>query len=138
MSKKNNIYSSNELGLKAVVEELLQSAHTVYLFGSRAGEFANSESDFDIAFLADSSPTPLELFELQQKIADRLSADVDLVDMRSASTVFRTQVLGNSVLLVDRNPRLRAEFEMFALSDYARLNEERRDILKDFYGEKWL
>jgi len=130
------INSAEEVRLRAVVQELLQSAHTVYLFGSRAAKSANAESDFDIAFLAESSPTPIELFDLRQQLADRLSADVDLVDMRAASTVFRTQVLGNSVLLVDRNPRRRAEFEMFALSDYARLNEERRDILKDFYGEK--
>ena len=43
----------------------------------------------------------------------------------------RVQVLASSRLLFDGDPGGRMRFEMFALSDYARLNEERRGILDD-------
>jgi hypothetical protein len=55
---------------------------------------------------------------------------VDLVDLRTASTVMRMQVLSAGICLDSLDDTARREFEMYAYSDYARLNEERRDILK--------
>lgn len=59
----------------------------------------------------------------------RPDSDVDLVDLRSASTVMRMQVLSTGTCLTTEDDRARREFEMYAYSDYARLNEERREIL---------
>jgi hypothetical protein len=56
---------------------------------------------------------------------------VDLIDLRSASTVMRVQVLEHGIVLYERNSGNRQAFEATALSAYARLNEERRGIIHD-------
>jgi hypothetical protein len=52
------------------------------------------------------------------------------VDLRTASTVMRMQVISTGICLDAPDDQTRREFEMYAYSDYARLNEERREILK--------
>lgn len=47
----------------------------------------------------------------------------------------KVQVLKEGIVLFSKDELVKAEFEMYALSDYARLNEERANMLKDFYGE---
>jgi hypothetical protein len=54
---------------------------------------------------------------------------VDLVDLRAASTVLAIQVVGGGLLLFDGDPAERGRFEDLCYSRYARLNEERREIL---------
>ncbi|CUS38498.1 hypothetical protein [Candidatus Nitrospira nitrificans] len=54
---------------------------------------------------------------------------MDLLDLRSASTVMRMQVISTGECLAAPNEAARREFEMYVYSDYARLNEERREIL---------
>lgn len=103
----------------------------IYLFGSRARGDSHGASDFDIAVLGPDPLDALERFELQEKLAGILHAPVDLVDLRSASTVMRVQVLRDAALLHDGAPNERAHFEATALGAYARLNEERREILED-------
>jgi predicted nucleotidyltransferase len=109
-----------------------------YLFGSRARADASASSDFDIAVLAERRIDPVRRWEIQEHLARMLHADVDLVDLRSASTVLCVQVLQDGVVLSDRDPLARAEFEMYALSDYGRLQLERREILKDAEHPGWL
>lgn len=70
-------------------------------------------------------------WDVAQRLATALRRDVDLVDLRTASAVLRAQVLRDGELLIDLAPSARAEFEMLVLADYARLNEERREILLD-------
>lgn len=109
----------------------LPGLQAVYLFGSAATDEQRADSDVDLAVL---SPSPLASdlrFSLQQSLAALLRRDVDLVDLRMASTVLRTEVLRRGVLVHDGAPTERALFEAHALSDYARLNEERREILDD-------
>ncbi|MBC7839715.1 MAG: hypothetical protein H7Y39_13920 [Nitrospiraceae bacterium] len=69
-------------------------------------------------------------FELAQELAIQLHRDVDFVDSRTASTVMRVQVISTGEYLDAPNEPTRREFEMYVFSDYTRLNEERREILK--------
>ena len=102
----------------------------VYLFGSAATGRFRPDSDLDLAILPISGAiVPLVLFETQILIAEQLKSDVDLVDLSQATTVFRKEVLRTGVLLFENDLRRRQEFEMYALSDYARLNEERAPVL---------
>jgi len=105
----------------------------VYLFGSRASAEALPTSDLDLALLlAPEKALPATLrFELQEVLARTFVRDVDLVDLGSADAVFRVQVIDGGLLLIDRDRRAREYFEAYALSDYARLNEERAGILSD-------
>ena len=103
----------------------------LYGFGSQAQGVARPDSDVDIAVLA-SIPIPeLRRFALAQELAVHVHCDVDLVDLRKVSTVMRMQVLSTGVCLKASDELARQEFEMYVYADYARLNEERREIVKD-------
>jgi predicted nucleotidyltransferase len=101
------------------------------LFGSQAREDAGPGSDIDLAVLTLGNLDPVERWKLQEDLAAQAHQNVDLVDLRRASTVMRVQVLRDGRLLADLQPSVRANFEATALSAYARLNEERREILND-------
>jgi predicted nucleotidyltransferase len=102
-----------------------------YLFGSRARDEAGPASDYDIAVLVGRPLDSQFRWALQEELAVLVHANVDLVDLRRASTVMRVQVLKDGRVLVDNDRSARELFEATALSDYARLNEERRQILAD-------
>jgi predicted nucleotidyltransferase len=102
----------------------------LYNFGSRAQGTARPDSDVDLAVLTSVPLSDVRRFTLAQELAVQLHCDVDLVDLRRASTVMRMQVLSTGACLVAVDERARQEFEMYAYADYARLNEERREIVK--------
>jgi hypothetical protein len=75
-------------------------------------------------------PIPnLRRFELAQELATQMHRDIDLVDLSTASTVMRMQVLSAGTCLISQDDLACRSFEMYAYSDYARLNEERREIV---------
>jgi predicted nucleotidyltransferase len=101
----------------------------VYLFGSGITGRTHPASDIDIAVLFSEPMAPVRLFELKNQIAETLSCDVDLIDLAKASTVLRKEVLRTGRVIFEGDLQRREQFEMYALSDYARLNEERAPIL---------
>ena len=109
----------------------LPDVQAVYAFGSRAEGTGHAGSDLDLAVLTDRPLDAVERFEAQEALAAALGLDVDLVDLRSASTVMRAEVLRTARVLYDADPTARAFWETAALSAYALLNEERRGILDD-------
>lgn len=118
---------------------VLRNAHpalvAVYRFGSTATGTARTDSDIDLALLGERPLSPLERFDLQERIAAALRRQVDLVDLRSASTVMASQVVTTGVLLFDGQASERERFENFVYGRYARLNEERRGILERVAAE---
>lgn len=104
----------------------------VYVFGSFSDGRARPDSDIDLAVLCERSLPPELVFDVAQELASALGRDVDLVYLRRASTVLRAQVVGTGRRLLDTAPTLTGEFEMYTLSDYARLNEERRGVREAF------
>lgn len=120
----------NDSALIDHIRKSVPNLIALYCFGSQVKGSVRPDSDIDLAVLA-SDPIPnLRRFELAQELAVQLHRDVDLVDLRSASTVMRMQVISTGTCLDAPDEPARREFEMYAYSDYARLNEERRDILK--------
>ncbi|MEK7761619.1 MAG: nucleotidyltransferase domain-containing protein, partial [Nitrospirota bacterium] len=75
--------------LRKSVPELI----ALYRFGSQAKGTARPDSDVDLAVLARNPIPAIRRFELAQELAIQLHRDVDLVDLRSASTVMRMQVI---------------------------------------------
>jgi predicted nucleotidyltransferase len=103
----------------------------LYLFGSLARGDDHPRSDVDLAVLPRRPLASLARFDLQEELARLLGRDVDLIDLRAATTVLRAQVFTDDVLLYCGDRATRQLFEATALADYARLNEERRGILDD-------
>jgi uncharacterized protein len=120
----------NDNALIEFAREAIPNLIALYRFGSQTKGSARPDSDVDLAVLTRHPIPALRRFELAQELAAQLHRDVDLVDLRTASTVMRMQVLSTGECLAAPNEAARREFEMYAYSDYARLNEERREILK--------
>ncbi|MBM3268775.1 MAG: nucleotidyltransferase domain-containing protein [Candidatus Sericytochromatia bacterium] len=102
----------------------------IYLFGSRGRGGAGPASDIDLAILGPGPLPPVRLWDVAQDLASLARADADLVDLRKASTVLQAQVVSTGRRIYCSNERECDSFETYVLSSYARLNEERRDILR--------
>lgn len=110
---------------------------SVYLFGSANRNELKPESDIDIAFLSFSDIDEYTCFMKAQELAEIFKRDVDLIDLNKASTVFKAQIIGTSSLIYCNDDVKRAYFEMRALKEYALLNEERAEIIKNIQkGDK--
>jgi len=118
-----------------VIRRELHGVIAVYLFGSRARQQARSDSDVDVAVLLDGELPPLRRWEIQERLAAELNRDVDLVDLARASTVMRAQVVTTGTPILDADPARRRRIEGESLAAYARLNEDRREVLERVAAE---
>jgi len=104
----------------------------IILFGSYAKGYARPDSNVDIAFYKEGGMlTPYECFLYAQELADRLNKDVDLIDLNHASTVFQAQIFATGIVMDIKNENALNVKRMLAYSLYAKLNEERAEILKN-------
>ncbi|MCA0174566.1 nucleotidyltransferase domain-containing protein [Bacillus sp. RAR_GA_16] len=119
--------------LKEVVNVLKTSVspQLIYLFGSAAKGTSHLESDLDIAFLSPVTLDEYEVFMLAQQIASKINRDVDLVDLRKASTVFQGQIVTTGKIIYSTDEQTRMNYEMKVLKMYAKLGEERKLIIDD-------
>ncbi len=106
----------------------------VYLFGSHAAGNTRPDSDLDLGFVPGTPCDPYAVFLAAQDLARIAGCDVDLVDLSRATAVMKAEVLRRGRRLLADDMRRTEEFEMYALSDYARTNEERRGVLSAFTG----
>ena len=104
----------------------------IYVFGSFADYTATNESDIDIGFLTRNKISAVEKWEVQEELASLLDSDVDLVDLKDASVILRTEVIEKGKRIYSSDTYETDYFEMTTYSMYADLNESRIDILNDF------
>jgi len=102
----------------------------VYLYGSAARDGLRKDSDVDLAFLGTSSPPVLTILRSASALEGVLGRAVDLVDLRQAPTVLRAQVVAKGRRIHTGDAPAADTFEMYALSDYATLEEERRPVVE--------
>lgn len=129
MRKEEAIQLQDQL-IKALVAAI-PDCQSIYSFGSWGTQAERRDSDIDLAILPSTPLDPVYRWELAQKLASLARRDVDLVDLLSASTVLRMQVIANGVRQYSANLGVVEKFENMVFSSYARLNEERRGILSD-------
>ena len=111
--------------------DIVPGCQAIYLFGSWGTGAQRPDSDIDIAVLNMDVLEPVRRWEVAQCLASLVGRDVDLVDLLRASTVFRMQVVAHGELLYTSDASAVEQFEDMVFSSYARLNEERREILAD-------
>jgi predicted nucleotidyltransferase len=116
---------------RTLLGERIPDLMVLYRFGSSVHGILRPDSDLDYAVLAPRRLDPVERFDVQEELARRVRRSVDLVDLRNASTVMRMQVVSRGIHVVVPDPAGTNAFEIAVYSAYARLNEERRDILAD-------
>ncbi len=106
------------------------SPSLVYLFGSESKGTARPDSDIDIAYVSETKLDAYERFLLAQQLASLMNRDVDLIDLDEASTVMQMEIISQGTPIYCKDPSLRQARASRVYKMYARLNEERRDILQ--------
>lgn len=114
-----------------IIMQTLPDCRAIYRFGSWGSGTERHDSDLDLAILPAQPLQPLKRWELAQTLASHIRRDVDLVDLLSASTVLRMQVIAHGERLYHSDIREVERFEDMVFSVYARLNEERHEIVAD-------
>jgi predicted nucleotidyltransferase len=114
----------------ALIRESIPDVWAIYVFGSRAGGGHRTASDLDLALLGVTRLSTEDRWSLQEALARRLKVDVDLVDLRAASTVMQKEVVATGRTVFCQDDPKRRTFEGQVLAGYARLNEERREVLR--------
>lgn len=115
-----------------IIKNILSDAlapSLIYIFGSISKDKVRKDSDIDIAILTDRQIDEYKLFILSQKLADVLKREVDLVDLKKASTVFKIQIIKTGKLIYNSDNLRKMYFQMRAMRDYTLLNEERMEII---------
>lgn len=116
--------------IKLTLQAALPNLLAVYLFGSQVSGHASPESDADIAILLDGTIAATTLWEHAEQLATLLNRDVDLIDLRQASTVLQYQIITAGQRLWQADSQA-AIFESFILSEKTSLDTARQGILTD-------
>lgn len=110
------------------------AAQAIYLFGSYGTEYETPGSDADIALLLSPQESKIAGFllvsDLHHALERLLNRDVDLINLRQASTVLQKEVIAADRRVFCREMNAADEFEMLTLSLYQKLNEERAGIVE--------
>ncbi len=106
------------------------NAHLIILFGSGAQGVFRADSDIDLAFLSDIKATEYQVFATAQALAALCGREIDLVDLKQASTVLKAQILGKGEVVYSDSTELLQNFRVRAFKEYALLNEERAEIMR--------
>ena len=120
----------NYQGIVDHLREAISSLSAVYVFGSQVTGHATADSDLDIALLMDEGLPAEALWELSSTLANLVKCDVDLLDLRAASTVMQYRIIttGKCVWAKDSQAAL---YESFILSQKTALDEARAGLLQD-------
>ncbi|MDP2662313.1 MAG: nucleotidyltransferase domain-containing protein [Dehalococcoidia bacterium] len=122
-------------GIIATVLATYPDTQAVYLFGSYGSENEWPESDVDIALLLPPEEAKragqLTMSDLRFALESLLQKDVDLVNLRQASTVFQKEIVFSERRIFCADQYAADEFEMLVLSFYQKLNEERAEVLAE-------
>ena len=119
----------NEHQVVELLKTLFPQIQAIYLFGSFATNEQRQDSDIDLAILMPKSISFRQLISASSKLMGLVKRDVDLIDLRSVSTVFSMQIIQAGARLLVCDPLAVELYETHILSDYVRLNEQRAEII---------
>jgi predicted nucleotidyltransferase len=112
-----------------IICEAIPDVNGIYLYGSFAKNQATAESDVDLAVLGPEKYDEQCLQVLSEKIARVLRRDVDLVDLRAVSTVFKMQIVSTSKRVYCADQYACDYFDMVTYVAYLHLQETRKEII---------
>ena len=116
-----------------VVQQRLPTLMAAYAFGSYikdGGQYANAQSDLDLAVLVEGYADPVLLFELAGELADITQCHVDLLDLRAAHTVMQNQILTQGQRLWAKDVRA-GLFEAAMLNEKIYFDQSRERLVHD-------
>ena len=99
------------------LRELVPEISLAYIFGSQVDGTATPESDVDLAFLSCLPIPSIQRFDIAQELTERFNLNVDLVDLREAGALLKTEIIMKGHQLV--GTKLDADyFALQVLRDY--------------------
>ncbi len=124
--------------LVARLREAIPQVLAVYAYGSRVTNTAGRESDLDVALLLPVAHTvsPWRLLQLcgDLEVMTGYPVQVSILEM-TRFLVHCKEVVGGGVRLYVADEHAVATFEMQTLSNYARLCEDRKPVVKAYSME---
>ena len=112
------------------IKSSLPNVLSIYAFGSQITGHSNEHSDLDLAVLIDGQVETFDLWDLASQLVEIAGCDVDLLNMRLASTVMQYQILQTGRTLWAKQPDA-GIFESFILSEKLNLDVLRKELLDD-------
>lgn len=123
-----------------LIAKIIETIHTsyphtqaIYLYGTWGTEHQRPDSDLDIAILLPYTSTidNTEWLHLSTTLASIAKTErIDLIDLRTASTILRKEIIAAEKRIYCANEYAADEFKMLTLSFYQKLNDERRAIVE--------
>ena len=106
-----------------------------YLFGSYAGNRATSLSDIDIAvYLVNEVYDSTQKMDLVHSLSMVLNEDgLDLVILNQAPVTLTINVLKKHIMIIDKNPLIRHQFESLIMRKYFDFSIIEKKILERRY-----
>lgn len=126
--------SISEQAIVSALRQQLPALLAIYLFGSRATGQVGRDSDLDLAVLVEGKLEPPATWDLAQSLADIVSCDVDLIDLRAASTVMQYQIITTGSRLWSKDVQASLN-ECAILSQKTELDAARAGLLEDIERE---
>jgi len=117
--------------IASIVADELPDVLAIYRYGSSGSTYQRADSDIDIAILADHRLSFREINHLSQDLATATGGEIDLHDIRALPVTLRVQIVLDGTRLYGNGKTPVEAYETLVLSEYVRLNEERREILND-------
>jgi uncharacterized protein len=106
--------------LRAALDRAGAAVQCAWLFGSTARGEAGPLSDVDVAVLLDDSVTRESYLDVAAALVEELERSAprtDLVVLNEAPPALRHRVLLDGVLLLERDPRQRIDFEVRSIRE---------------------
>lgn len=117
-----------------IIQKHYPETQAIYLFGSFVNGEISSQSDVDIALLLPFEfKEELMMTALHFELEQYFKRDVDLINLRTVSTVFQNIIINTGKVIFCADEYSKGTFEMLVWSFYQKLNEERAEILEDFF-----
>ncbi len=110
------------------LKQNLPNLIAIYAFGSQIKNTAHAMSDLDLAVLIAGTIEPLKLWKIANELANQLDTDIDLIDLRAASTVMQYQIISTGQLLYQQKNQIDL-FRAFVLSEKTELDNARKNLL---------
>lgn len=115
---------------RAMILDALPGLLAIYVFGSAAQGQTTEDSDLDLAVLGTEPVPPTRLYHLARSMEAQLGIDVDLVDVLTASTVLKKEVVAGGRPIHCSNGDAVLDFEARTLSEYGRYREGMESLLQ--------
>ncbi|MEW5949504.1 MAG: nucleotidyltransferase domain-containing protein [Thermodesulfobacteriota bacterium] len=109
----------------------------IYIFGTYGTPDEQKESDVDIALLFPHDRAKLiknlAVSECRYALEDILKRDVDIINLRTVNTVFQHEIIQEGRIIYQQDENAVDCFEMYVISSYQKLNEERAGIIQEIF-----